>query len=559
MTRSVHSIVLLLALAFVPNHALGADLSSLKRPVSVEITGIEASTDESGTSISISLSGRPDYSIRSQISISAIHIEIKNAALSPNIPKLIDVSDGRVVDISALEAGKGRSRITIKTNPGMNYKVVSDTGPGSVINIYVEPPPALYKPETSSPRASWGTSLDLSGYLKNETAYRISDPEEFTKIRNTIYLALTGTLSEHISYKASGRAFYDAVFGLTDNYPQSVEDDQESEADLRETYLDISAGDWDARLGRQNIVWGEAVGLFFADVVNAKDLREFVLPDFDYIRIPQWAADIEYTKDAIHLELVWIPVLDFNKLGGTGSEFPMAVPVPDGVAPAILDTREPANGLENSELGARASYLVNGWDLSLFHLYAWDKFPAMEREVLSPALYVFSPDHRRINISGLTFSKEINDAVIKGEFVYYKGKNFSVIDAGDDDGLVKKDYIDYLVGVDYTFFDKLDFNFQFMQRVIFGFEDRIFREERVRSSVSVWLKTGFREDSIEPELLVITGLDELDMLIRPSLSFKLFEGLQAKLGLDIFEGPVDGIFGQYRDSDRVYAEARYDF
>src|SRR3989304_9218025 len=213
------------------------------------------------------------------------------------------VSDGRVVDISASETGKGRARITVRTYPGMNYKAPSD-GAGSVITIDVEPPPALYKSEPSSPKAP-GYSIDLRGFIKHETAYRIAEPQDFTKIRNTFYLASTGTLSEHVSYKASARALYDAVFDLTDNYPQAVEDDQESEADLRETYLDISAGDWDLRLGKQNIVWGEAVGLFFADVVNAKDLREFVLPDFDFIRIPKWAADMEYTKEAFHLGLAW--------------------------------------------------------------------------------------------------------------------------------------------------------------------------------------------------------------------------------------------------------------
>jgi len=551
-------LILFFIALFMPAHASGGpSASNLKRTATVEITGVEALTGESGTSVEIRLSGRPDYSIRSQISISAIHIEFKNAALSPKVPKRTEVSDGRVVDISASETGKGRARITVRTYPGMNYKVLSD-GAGSVITIDVEPPPALYKSEPSSPKAP-GYSIDLRGFIKHETAYRIAEPQDFTKIRNTFYLASTGTLSEHVSYKASARALYDAVFDLTDNYPQAVEDDQESEADLRETYLDISAGDWDLRLGKQNIVWGEAVGLFFADVVNAKDLREFVLPDFDFIRIPQWAADMEYTKEAFHLELVWIPVPEVNKIGVAGSEFPMAVPVPSGVTPVISGTAEPGSGLEGSELGARASYLVNGWDLSLFHLYTWDKFPAMNRAVFSPTVYLFSPDHKRLNISGLTFSKEVNDAVLKGEFVYFNGKHFSVTDAADDDGLLKKDYLDYLVGVDYTFFDKLDFNFQFMQRIIFGFDDRIFREKRVRSSVSVWFKTGFRENRIEPELLVITGIDELDMLLRPSVSFRVLGNLQAKLGLDIFEGPIDGIFGQYRDRDRVYAEARYDF
>ena len=81
----------------------------------------------------------------------------------------------------------------------------------------------------------------------------------------------------------SGRLVYDAVFDLNDYYPEVVRDDQRTEASIRETFVALSSGDWDFRLGRQNIIWGEMIGLFFADVVSAKDLREFVLPDFDYL------------------------------------------------------------------------------------------------------------------------------------------------------------------------------------------------------------------------------------------------------------------------------------
>ena len=62
-------------------------------------------------------------------------------------------------------------------------------------------------------------------------------------------------------------------------------------------YLDMPVGDVELRLGRQHIVWGEMVGLFFADVVSARDMREFFTQEFDQQRIPQWAARAEYFKN----------------------------------------------------------------------------------------------------------------------------------------------------------------------------------------------------------------------------------------------------------------------
>src|SRR5690606_21523921 len=105
-------------------------------------------------------------------------------------------------------------------------------------------------------------------------------------------------------WKLSARVDYDAIYDLSDFYSRQVRRDQRFELFLRENYLDFSIADFDVRVGRQHIVWGEMVGLFFADVVSAKDMREFVLPDFDILRIPQWAVRTEYSKNDFHADLI---------------------------------------------------------------------------------------------------------------------------------------------------------------------------------------------------------------------------------------------------------------
>ena len=94
-----------------------------------------------------------------------------------------------------------------------------------------------------------------------------------------------------------------------------------------------SVGDWDLRIGRQNIIWGEVVGIFVADVVSAQNQLEFILPPFDIIRIPQWAARGEYFFGDSHLELIWIPYPTYNDIGKPGADF---YPVQPGSTPAGL-------------------------------------------------------------------------------------------------------------------------------------------------------------------------------------------------------------------------------
>jgi hypothetical protein len=96
---------------------------------------------------------------------------------------------------------------------------------------------------------------------------------------------------------------------------------------LRQALLAISAGPFDVRLGRQQVVWGEATGTFITDVVNPKDFREFVLPEFTQLRLSLWAVNGTYHLAAgLNLEGVWTPDIRFNRVGKPGSEFQFQPP-----------------------------------------------------------------------------------------------------------------------------------------------------------------------------------------------------------------------------------------
>lgn len=403
-------------------------------------------------------------------------------------------------------------------------------------------------------------SLRQSGSLRNETAYRASQPRQFTKIRNQLILSESAKVSDSLSFKLSGRFYYDAVFNLTHSFPANAKSDQRSELELRDTYIDYSCGHWDIRLGKQQIVWGEAVALFFADVVNAKDLREFILPDFDLIRIPDWASDIEYSKDNFHAEFVWLPAPQFNKLGVTGAEFAFPYPIPTPATPfTTKDAVRPKNSINNSDAGIRLSYLFSGWDVSAFYLHTWNKSPVGFRTIES-GVFNFFPQYKRLDIMGATLAKEINEFVLKGELVFNKDGYFSIFDGNDIDGVVRRSFTDYLLGADYTFFEKIDTNLQFMQRVIFNHSNLLADNEReFNNSFSFRVKTDFMNGKLEPEFLVIASLMEPDFLYRSKISLKLKDNWRVRLGADIFQGHASGLFGKFDKKSRVYSEVIYSF
>src|SRR6059036_287106 len=162
---------------------------------------------------------------------------------------------------------------------------------------------------------AWLTALRLRGRVAEEFAYRLHDPGDVSKLKTLGWLEGKYTFTDAVALRAAVRGWYDAVFDATDRYPANVERDQKTQVSLREALLTVGHGDFDVRLGRQQIVWGEAISVFVTDVVNPKDLREFVLPDFSELRIPIWAVDATYRlAEGVSVEGVWTPDTMPNRL-----------------------------------------------------------------------------------------------------------------------------------------------------------------------------------------------------------------------------------------------------
>ncbi len=405
-------------------------------------------------------------------------------------------------------------------------------------------------------------SLHTSGTASNETAYRISSPGKLTKIKNQFILSETGKLCDNLRFKVSGRGYFDAVYYFTTTFDRSVRSDQGTDIEFRDTYLDYSVGPVDLRFGNQEIVWGEALALFFADVVNARDLREFILPDFDMIRVPQWGADLEFSQSNFHGEFVWLPFLQFDKLGVSGSEFYTPPPIPTVTTPfyAFDPTKVPST-FDNSNVGGRLSYLFDkGLDVSTFYYHTWTHSPVYFRTVLGNGAYVYYPEYRRLDMIGATFAKEINGMVFKGEFVYNKSDYLPVFDVTDSDGIVRRDDLNYLLGLDYTFHGGIETNLQFMQRVIFNYTDTLINEKAIANSLAFRIAKSFADGKLEPEFLMVTSLRNMDIMLRPKCVYKATDSWRLRFGSDIFLGnnPM-GFFGRYDKRSRIYLDTIYHF
>lgn len=408
---------------------------------------------------------------------------------------------------------------------------------------------------TDKPKASSGSGI--KGFVQFELARTTASPDHWSKMRTRADLSSQGKLGDGIKWKLGARFDYDAVYGINDFYPPEVERNQRFNAALRENYLDYSAGSWDFRLGKQNVVWGEMVGLFFADVVSARDLREFILPDFDQMRIPQWAARAEYFADDFHAEVLWIPVASYDNIGKPGAEFYPTQPVPPGFAAQYRQEQRPDRNAENMNYGLRLSTLKSGWDVSAFYYRSTDINPTFYRDPITSQTISYQARHDRIHQFGTTLAKDLGDIVLKAEAVYTRGRNFTVLNAMDTDGVAPQNTLDWAAGLDFTLPAETRLNVQVFQRQFFSYNQDIISDRR-ENGYSLLLNNKFFTNW-EAQALFISSANRPDWLFRPRLSWNFERNWRVLIGADVFKGPPLGMFGRYDQQDRVYSEIRYSF
>ena len=404
-------------------------------------------------------------------------------------------------------------------------------------------------------------ALRVRGRLAEEFAYRLHDPGDVSKLKTLGWLEGKYTFSEAANLRVAARGYYDAVFAATDRYPDNVVRNQEKELELREAILSVSHGNVDVRLGRQQIVWGEAISTFVTDVVNPKDFREFVLPDFTELRIPIWALDAQWRLARnVTLEGVWTPDTTHNRLPKKGAEFQFQTVDYRFRNPVVrLPDDEDQFSLGRSEGGLRLSVLREGWDVSLIYYDQADKTPVLfQRRVPNipprPSQIALEPEHPRLHIVGATLAKSLEPVVVRAEVAVSVGKRYESSNPLDPDGVVRRDTIDYLVGVDFPLFWDVDAALQLSQKILTGDATNLTKpgvQGQVTSSLALRLTTGFFDNTLNPSILFVVGLERADFRLSPRLDWVLSGSVTMAIGADIFEGTRRTLYGQFDRNDRV--------
>lgn len=388
--------------------------------------------------------------------------------------------------------------------------------------------------------------LRITGYARNYTGVLTSRSNNFSIIQNTFNIDFEQN-KEKMAFKVNPYLYH--YF------------DRNLELGLREAYLDLRFDNFDIRLGKQQIIYGKADGVFITDVVSPKDLREFLLPDFNEIRMGITAAKASYYFGNSILEAVWAPVFTPTQQPEKGSIWAPAMPFP--MTPTFdYSTSEIDPSLENSEAFLRLSTMGSKIDFEIVGGYYWADDPVMHitRQIDPNTMQLVGitvrPDYHRVGMGGASLGMPIGPIVLRTEGGFYTGRRFQTQAPTATDGTIEKDYLHYMVGADFSLVG-INFSSQFIQEYILDYEQGMQNNE-TENLMTFLAKKGFLRNKLMLEFFAYVGLDNGDALLRPKVSYSFADGFDIQLGSNIFVG-AEGRFGQYNANSMIYTKIRYNF
>ena len=395
-------------------------------------------------------------------------------------------------------------------------------------------------------------TTDISGFVRSYEGVNVENGD-FSIIQQTLNINFEKR-GEKVAFKANPMLYYYNADDLQLN--------------LREVYMEMYFKNFDLRIGKQQVVWGKADGVFITDIVSPLNLSEFLLPDFDEIRTGVIATKVDYYMGNSTLEAIWIPQFtptvspDANSIWYVQPDFP--------VTPTFDWSKSTVNpSLENSELFLKWSVMTSKVDFEIMGGYTWDDNPTLhvqkEFEVNTSTTppgtiltgLTVTPEYHRLAVAGASFSTEIKGVIFRGEGAYYDGKYFQTEDPLAEDAIIQKNYLNYVAGIDFSI-GSVKLSTQFIQKYILEYNENM-SEEEIQNTATVMARYDMIRETLHLELFSYIGLSNNDASIRPKVTYDFDDSFSILIGGNIFVGERDGRFGQYQDNSMAYMKIKYSF
>jgi len=454
---------------------------------------------------------------------------------------------------------------------------------------------------------AYAENFTMAGYLKNEFAIGLDTFNDIHKFKNILKLSGEYRIDDEWTFFASTKYWYDLAYDWYEKYDSAqhyMGHVQRTEW-LRDCYLDYTSDKLDIRLGKQQVVWGQADGIPILDRVNPFNLTEFWLPDFVDLRIPLWMINIKYAPkvDSI-LQLLIIPDFEQSTVAPPDAPFtfrsyrlfenfknwwegpPNLDPLDPLFKPFVgtvtTNIYYPGKKFKNSTFGVQWLDRIADIEYTLNFLYGYYYSASTYTEPpTAPTNQNFSRRFKLWRLYAGSFNKTFTESgplqgiTLRGDFAYYNDEPtyFGIADRSSA-GVNRWNNIFWLIGIDKFLATNFLASFQFSQYIMQedspgGFDntgkpyDTLNRytygaQDEVENIFSLKLATDFMHERLKPEVLW-TWTDDNQGKVSPKVTYEIRDNLWLTTGWHYFYGNEGDSYGQFRDKNQIYLNLTYTF
>lgn len=405
-------------------------------------------------------------------------------------------------------------------------------------------------------------SIDLQSTVELDHISYFQKTANKINTRNEGTLVLKGTIN--FDEEASFKTVIESRKDLQDDYRDRL-------AYVREAYFHFVDRKIDIKVGKQIVNWGTADMYNPNNNINPIDYTDFF--ELEDNQLGVWLISAKrFHKDNKFTEILVSPALPTLAVPNPDSRWVLGLPQ-QMLNPLDVEKMLPIiYGYDNlqpryKDVGFMAAFRngisANNWDISKSILVGANYTPAFANTVkgidTTGVQVRLAPIYQRLYALGFDFATTFKYFGLRGELAL-KGLS----EPNSKQGLATL-YYEYTIGIDRTF-SQLIFNKNVMV-ILQWVRQRILREQtpmanniRFFLQKSLLLRTELAINYYSSfAIQTLYTLDAKNVYIRPSLKYRILDGLTVIAQADLLFGKSNGFLGQYLGNDRWQVRLSYDF
>ncbi len=394
-------------------------------------------------------------------------------------------------------------------------------------------------------------TYELRGSVREWVKNYTHEPQDRGLLETRVKFELLSGLGESSAFKVRSYYIYDGV-------------EKSSEWDFQEAYIDIYFEWADIRFGKQITAWGKADELNPTDILNPQRLGNFT--EEKNIRktgLTMIKSDFRIGENT--LSLIWKPEFDYNRIPSGSSRFSF-IPIP-GLE--NIDPDMPSSELDRTEWAVKFERTLGFYDISASYFDGWDNIfsPVFTYDPASGASELQNLIFHRTKMFGADFAGSVRSFGLWGEFAY-----FYTEDSEGENPQIKNPYVQMVIGSDYSFMNGISVNFQYFREYITKIDNDTERDNEenmisrlglglpLRQALSSRISRDFgSSEQHSAELFCIYDIEKEGFIFQPKIKLSPEDALVFELGLVVYGGKTESMFGRFGKNDEVSLKATYSY